>query len=126
MLLLEDRTGRLIGFVAAEPHGGEFDGVVSKIYLRWEYHGLGLGRRLMAETARRFLARGIASCVLFAEPSNPTIGFYDRLGGERLRDEFGRFTGAYAWRDVRTLQRGGDVEAGSLPPGRRPRGHGMT
>jgi ribosomal protein S18 acetylase RimI-like enzyme len=111
-LVLEDRRGRLIGFVAAEPHDGEFDGVVSKIYLRWEYHGLGLGRRMMTETARRFVARGIGSCVLFAEPSNPSVGFYDRMGGERLRDEHGRFTGAYAWRDVRTLLEPGAPLAG--------------
>ncbi|MBW3552720.1 MAG: hypothetical protein KY466_04370, partial [Gemmatimonadetes bacterium] len=57
----------------------------------------------MAETARRFLDRGIQSAILFAEPSNPTIGFYDRMGGERLLDERGLFTGAYAWRDMRTL-----------------------
>jgi hypothetical protein len=58
---------------------------------------------MMAETARRFLDRGIRSFVLFAELSNPTLGFYDRMGGERLRDERGHFGGAYGWRDVRAL-----------------------
>lgn len=103
VVVLEDRDGRLIGFAAGSPQVGEFSGQLSKIYLRWEYHGLGLGRRLMAETARRFLDRGIESFILFAERSNPTIGFYDRMGGERLIDERGLFTGAYAWRDVRKL-----------------------
>lgn len=103
VLVLEDRTGRLVGFTWGKPHDGEFEGEVSKIYLRWEYHGLGLGRRMMAETARRFLERGIRSCILVADLGNPTIGFYDRLGGERLRDERGQFTGAYGWRDVRRL-----------------------
>jgi ribosomal protein S18 acetylase RimI-like enzyme len=105
VVVLEDRTGRLIGFAAGKPDHGEFAGQLSKIYLRWEYHGLGLGRRLMAETGRRFLDRGIESFVLFAERSNPTIGFYDRMGGERLVDERGLFTGAYAWRDARSLVR---------------------
>jgi hypothetical protein len=59
----------------------------------------------MEETARRFLERGIESFVLFAERSNPTIGFYDRMGGERLRDERRLFTGAFAWRNVRVLLR---------------------
>src|SRR6187431_1069199 len=81
VLVLEDRNGRLIGFTWGKPDEGEFKGQLSKIYLRWEYHGLGLGRRMMAETARRFLDRGIDSFVLFAERSNPTLGFYDRLGG---------------------------------------------
>lgn len=100
VLVLEDRTGRLIGFCWGKPYEGEFEGQLSKIYLRWEYHGLGLGRRMMEETARRFLDRGIRSFVLFAERSNPTIGFYDRLGGERLLDEKGQFNGAYAWRGL--------------------------
>jgi ribosomal protein S18 acetylase RimI-like enzyme len=103
VLVLEDRNGRLIGFTWGRPHEGEFEGELSKIYLRWEYHGLGLGRRMMAETARRFLERGIHSVILFAELSNPTLGFYDRMGGERLLDDRGQFGGAYGWHDVRTL-----------------------
>jgi len=103
VLVLEDRTGRLIGFTWGKPDGGEFEGHLSKIYLRWEYHGLGLGRRMMAETARRFLDRGIHSFVLFAELSNPTLGFYDRMGGERLLNERGQFDGAYVWRDASVL-----------------------
>jgi GNAT superfamily N-acetyltransferase len=103
VLVLEDRTGRLIGFTWGRPAEGEFEGNLSKIYLRWEYHGLGLGRRMMEETARRFLERGINSFNLFAERSNPTIEFYDRMGGERLLDDRGQFNGAYGWRDVRAL-----------------------
>ena len=103
VLVLEDRNGRLIGFTWGKPHDGEVEGELSKIYLRWEYHGLGLGRRMMAETARRFLERGIHSFILFAERSNPTLGFYDHMGGERQLDDRGLFDGAYVWRDVRTF-----------------------
>lgn len=103
VLVLENRDGQLIGFTWGKPGDGEFAGHLSKIYLRWEYHGLGLGRRMMAETARRFLERGIDSFILFAELSNPTLGFYDRLGGERLLDDRGQFSGAYGWRDVKKL-----------------------
>ena len=103
VLVLEDRNRRLIGFTWGKPHEGEFDGELSKIYLRWEYHGLGLGRRMMAEIARRFLERDIHSFILFAELSNPTLGFYDHMGGERHLDDRGQFGGAYVWRDVRTL-----------------------
>lgn len=105
VLVLEDRTGRLIGFTWGKPAEGEFEGQLSKIYLRWEYHGLGLGRRMMEETARRFLDRGIHSFILFAELSNPTLGFYDRMGGERLLDDRGQFSGAYGWRDAGALLR---------------------
>jgi GNAT superfamily N-acetyltransferase len=105
VLVLEDRNARLIGFTWGKPAEGEFEGTLSKIYLRWEYHGLGLGRRMMEETARRFLERGIHSFNLFAEFSNPTLGFYDHMGGERLLDDRGQFSGAYGWRDVRTVIR---------------------
>ena len=103
VLLLEDRNGRLIGFTWGKPDVGEFEGQLSKIYLRWEYQGLGLGRLMMAETARRFLERGIHSFILFAELNNPTLGFYDRMRGERLRDDRGQFNGAYGWRDMTNL-----------------------
>gem|GEM_PF-375221 len=103
VLVLEDGNQRLIGFSFGSASFGEFQGVLSKIFLRWEYHGLGLGRLLLQETARRFIERGMESFVLFAERSNPTIGFYDRMGGERLLDERGLFTGAYGWRDARSL-----------------------
>ena len=109
VLVLEDRNGRLIGFTWGKPHQGEFDGELSKIYLRWEYHGLGLGRRMLRETARRFLERDIRSFILFAELSNPTLGFYDRMGGERLVNDRGQFEGAYCWRDVRALVEGSDA-----------------
>jgi ribosomal protein S18 acetylase RimI-like enzyme len=105
VLVLEDSNGRLIGFTWGKPHGGDFEGELSKIYLRWEYHGVGLGRRMMAETARRFIDRGIHSFILFAELTNPTLGFYDHMGGERLLDERGQFGGAYGWRDVSALIR---------------------
>jgi ribosomal protein S18 acetylase RimI-like enzyme len=103
VLVLEDRNGRLIGFTWGKPDEGEFDGQLSKIYLRWEYHGLGLGRKMLMEKAKRFDERGIRSFILFAELSNPTLGFYDRMGGERLVDDRGYFSGAYGWRDVKTL-----------------------
>ena len=107
VLLLEDRAGRLIGFARGQLQVGEgrFDANLNKMYLRWEYHGLGLGRRMMLECARRFAAGGARNFVLHAERSNPTIGFYDRMGGERLLDDHGRFTGAYAWRDLDSLIR---------------------
>lgn len=103
VIVLEDRGGRLVGFACGKPADGEFAGNLCKIYLRWEYHGLGLGRRMMGHVARRFLDRGITSFSLFAELTNPTLGFYDRMGGERLLNDRGQFDGAYGWRDLRRL-----------------------
>lgn len=85
------QPGRLIGFTGGVPAVREFEGQFSKIYLRWEYHGQELGRRMMAESAQRFLDRGIRSFVLFAELSDPTLMCYERMGGEHPLDERGRF-----------------------------------
>jgi hypothetical protein len=46
---------------------------------------------------------GIDSMILFADPHNPNILFYERLGGEKLLDEKGVFHGAYGWKDIRPL-----------------------
>jgi len=97
VLVLEERHRRLIGFTWGKPHDGAMRpthpkcqtenceerslGELSKINSRCEYHGR---RRMMTETAQRFLDRNIHSFILFAELSNPTLGFYDRMGGERL------------------------------------------
>jgi GNAT superfamily N-acetyltransferase len=103
VVVLESAKGQLIGFYRLTFGESEWKGQLNKIYLRWEYHGLGLGRKMMGHAARRFLERGANNFVLFAERSNPTIGFYDRMGGERLLDEHGQFHGGYGWRDMKKL-----------------------
>lgn len=94
--VIERRDGQLIGFAkgtrSAHP---EFSGQLNKIYLLREYQRLGLGRRLVGHVARRFLSQGISSMILFAEPQNPSCAFYEALEAERLRDDAGRFHGAY-------------------------------
>ena len=80
-----------------------FAGELNKIYLLRDYQRQGLGRRLVGHVARRFLSQGIASMVLFGEARNPSCGFWDRLGGERLYAANREFHGAYGWRDLRSL-----------------------
>jgi hypothetical protein len=41
--------------------------------------------------------------ILFADPQNPNIAFYDTLGGEKILDKEGRFHGAYGWHDLDKL-----------------------
>ena len=56
-----------------------------------------------ANVARRFLREGITSMLLFGEASNPSNGFYEAFGAERLYSESGEFHGGYGWRDLQTL-----------------------
>jgi hypothetical protein len=51
----------------------------------------------------RFLSQGISSMLLFGEARNPSNGFYEALGAERLFSAAGEFHGGYGWRDLRRL-----------------------
>ena len=103
--VVEDENGQLVGFAKGVPHDGlaDFSGQLSKIYLLKEYQRQGLGRRLVGHVVRRFLTQDITSMVLFADAQNPSCGFYEALGAERLLDDAGNFHGGYGWRDLRRL-----------------------
>ena len=80
-----------------------YKGALGKIHFLKPYQRLGLGRLLVAKVAEQFLKSGIDSMILFADPHNPNIRFYERLSGEKLLDEKGVFHGAYGWKDIRPL-----------------------
>ncbi len=63
----------------------------------------GLGRILVGEVVDRLLQQGINSMILFADPANPAIQFYEVLQGQRLLDKDGIFGGAYGWHDLQQL-----------------------
>lgn len=96
----------LVGFASghhfsdsALPYKGQLD----KIHLLKPYQHLGLGSLLVFHVVNRFLQQGISSMILFADPANPAILFYDGMQGERLHDKEGVFNGAYGWKDLHRL-----------------------
>lgn len=98
--------GQLIGFAKGTRHDGGvpgFAGELNKLYVRREWHRSGVGRRLVAWTARRFLEQGVPSMLLFGDARSPANGFYEHLGAERLLSPEGEFHGGYGWRDLRPL-----------------------
>lgn len=97
--------GEVVGFATGNNfyNNNAYKGELNKIHFLKGYQRLGLGRLLMAKAAERFLQLGIDSMILFADPDNPNILFYERLGGERLLNEKGAFQGAYGWKDLRPL-----------------------
>jgi ribosomal protein S18 acetylase RimI-like enzyme len=105
--VIENQKGELVGFAKGTPynHGDlpDFAGELNKIYLLREYQRLGLGRRLVGHVARRFISQGITSMLLFGEARNPSNGFYEALGAERLFSKAGEFHGGYGWRDLGRL-----------------------
>jgi L-amino acid N-acyltransferase YncA len=105
--VIEDESGELIGFAKGQPYAHpdqpEFAGELNKIYLLRQYHGQGLGRRLLGHVARRFLSQGITSMLLFGDARNRSNGFYEVMGAEKLFAANGEFHGGYGWRDLRKL-----------------------
>jgi ribosomal protein S18 acetylase RimI-like enzyme len=104
--LVQDESGRLVGFAKGTPHDGGiagFEGELNKIYVLRRFHRRGVGRLLLCHVADRFLSNGVASMLLFGDAASPSNGFYEAFGAERLFAESGEFHGGYGWRDLRTL-----------------------
>jgi GNAT superfamily N-acetyltransferase len=103
----EDDAGRLVGFASGAPHDGGlpgYAGELDKIYVLQSDQRRGLGRLLLCRVARRFLERGVRSMLLFGDAANPSNGFYEALGAERLYAATGEFHGGYGWRDLHELE----------------------
>ena len=104
--VIEDDDGELVGFAKGTPHDGGVPGYLgelNKIYLLQRVQRRGLGRLLLGTVARRFIERGVPSMLLFGDAANPSNGFYEAFGAERLYSPTGEFNGGYGWRDLRTL-----------------------
>src|SRR6185436_14073003 len=102
----EDDDGELVAFAKGTLHDGGvpgFVGELNKIYALQRVQRQGVGRLLLCNVARQFLDQGIASMLLFGEAGNPSNGFYEAFGAERLYSEKGEFNGAYGWRDLQEL-----------------------
>jgi ribosomal protein S18 acetylase RimI-like enzyme len=104
--VVEDGNGELIGFAKGTLHDGGvpgFEGELNKIYVLRRFHRQGIGRLLLCNVARRFIEKGIASMLLFGEATNPSNGFYEAFGAQRLYSPSKEFHGGYGWRDLRAL-----------------------
>lgn len=94
--------GTLVGLAQANRSDDPaFAGELRKIYLLADYQRLGLGRRLVAGIARRFLARGIDSMWLWGDARNPSQGAWQALGAAKRDDD--PASGNWGWRDIRPL-----------------------
>ena len=101
-----NEKSEIIGFATGDRFDDPllpYQGELCKIHMYKEYQRRGIGTRLVGCVARRLLQKGIASMILFADPQNPNIAFYDKLGGTRILDEHGNFSGAFGWMDISAL-----------------------
>jgi ribosomal protein S18 acetylase RimI-like enzyme len=108
VLVIETPGQELVGFCWVHPtkDNPQWAARLNKIYLLRPYQRHGLGQAMVREAVSRLLANGLSSMALHTETDNePACSFYDKLGGERLLDETGKFGGMYGWTDLRALQR---------------------
>jgi len=103
----------LVGYAQGGPSRRRItaEGEIATLYLVGGAQGLGLGGRLLRQTARALAARGATSLVISVLRDNAAArGFYEHLGGvaETERQEPGPGGGsywevAYRWADIGDL-----------------------
>lgn len=106
VLVIETPEKELVGFCWVHPTNDDprWAARLNKIYLRRPYQRQGLGRTLVRESVKRLVANGVPSMALFTEVDNvPACSFYEKLGGERILGNDGKFGGMYGWTDLRAL-----------------------
>ena len=105
--VVEDDDGNFVGFAKGQLYNLSdipgFSAELNKIYLLRKIHKLGLGRQLICKVAHEFAKRGISSMLLFGDANNPSNGFYEKMGAEKLFAKNGEFHGGYGWKDLQKL-----------------------
>jgi ribosomal protein S18 acetylase RimI-like enzyme len=102
----QNHGGEIAGFATGNNFSDKelpYEGQLGKIHFLKQFQRQGLGRILVGCVVKHFLLKGINSMILFADPDNPAIRFYENLEGERILNKEGSFEGAYGWRDIKRL-----------------------
>lgn len=87
-LVAEDKHDGIVGFVTGGPerHGDpDFTGEIYALYLLRQHQGKGLGQMMVQFSALRLRAKGHKSMLIWVLSGNPAEGFYQHLGGKKLR-----------------------------------------
>jgi RimJ/RimL family protein N-acetyltransferase len=101
--VIEKKDCSLIGFTKGniEEDGS---GNLNKIYLLREYQRMGLGKKMFCLVVKRFLSLHINRMTVFAEATNPSCWFYEKMGGQKMRNGDGSLNhGNYEWNDLGQL-----------------------
>jgi ribosomal protein S18 acetylase RimI-like enzyme len=108
--LVAESEGAVVGFCLggrSRATDDPFRGEVYAIYVLPEYHGRGLGRALLNTAAKELVDRDLHSMIIWVLRENaPSRRFYERMGGEWVRDEERELDGvrvtesAYGWPEI--------------------------
>lgn len=112
LLVAEAAPGaQVVGCALGGPQTGEPD-FAGELYLLGvlpTHQHAGLGRRLVVSVARRLAQHGIGSLGVRVLSANPNLSFYERLGGQYLREDPYHWNGVlliatiYVWPDTAAL-----------------------
>ena len=112
-LVAETGSGDIVGFAGGGPEregNPTYRGELYGIYLLEAFQRMGLGRRLVSAVARRLLADGFGSMLVWVLKDNhPACRFYESLEGELIGWKTIALGGAdlaevsYGWRDIANL-----------------------
>ena len=101
-------VGFISGGLIREAFPG-FDAELHAIYLLQSFQGAGVGRRLAREWAALAVGRGLHAAIVRVLAENPACKFYERLGGDLLRESQLTIAGTayperwYGWRRLLDL-----------------------
>jgi GNAT superfamily N-acetyltransferase len=120
--VLEDEAGQVAGYATGGPSRSDepdYAGELYGLYILDVHHGKGLGRRLVQAVAARLAQEGRPSMLLWTFRDNPARAFYERLGGQYVRERPIDIDGvpvpevAYGWPDTAALRESGPTGQGT-------------
>lgn len=112
----ESPSGSIVGFASGGPEREDdpvYEGELYAIYLRDTFQGRGIGRSLVSSVAEHLASTGHRSMLVWVLADNLHRRFYERLGGEPVREKSITIGGlalvevAYGWLDVSALTKPG-------------------
>lgn len=98
--------GKVVGYATGLELQGDqekkYDIDLMAIYVLKDFHGMGIGRKLVELIVNYFVKRGLKSMVIWVLKDNPAVKFYAVLGGTKLYEAWGEtFTEiGYVWDDI--------------------------
>ena len=78
----------------------QIQGELNKIYVLRKYHKQGIGIKLFRLIVSSLISKGINNMILFTDYNNPTIKFFERLGGKKTLSSNGESHDAYTWNSL--------------------------
>jgi len=112
-VVAEDAHDGIVGFASGGPERtGDpiYRGELYACYLLQPHQRRGAGTRLFCEVAAQLERAGFNSMLAWVLVQNPACGFYEKLGGTRLRQQSIKIGNvefpevAYGWPDLRALR----------------------